>query len=564
MLMQQIEYGPKRSSIGLCLSLLLACVFMITLALSHGLPITYLADERNQIYYFAHLGSTLGSQEHFLYGFWPMAVHTAAYAFMYGVLHICGVVESVAEYKLLFLTTETPFLVVSRIINTLYATICLYVIYKLGDRIGGRRVGWMALLLSLISAEMLWQFTYINVDVPTLLCVLLGALFTLRMYDADAGRAYIWAAVAIGLGCAAKYYPAIYVPLLLVTIIRTSRSRREALHRSAIAVTVVLGVFVATMPSILLDYHRFYEGFTKHLWVQYNWRYAYVAWDGPRWQYYLCAVLPWYMSAATGVLWCLDAVISVAKRDRKHLTCHAFGVLGFILVAMHPNIGVRFFLPVAPFLIIGACSAIFRIVDRARSQYARVLACSGCLLITCVPIGLATLQDVCNCFREDTREAARRWIEGHIPENSRLARESHWAGGGLHQGNPQLLSGKKKVRIRQLWEEVRGVRDSEELRQILKRPAYDIINVQYRSPEMLVSLKRDVDYYVVSSHAYETFIDRSSIFPEEAAFYNGVFKDKEFHEVVRFDESHGLRSGPTIIIYAIKAAGQAVSGNGSN
>jgi hypothetical protein len=135
----------------------------------------------------------------------------------------------------------------------------LWAAFRLGRAAGGR--AWRVPLAYVLGTCALGPIAYLRFDYVPAVCVLFAAAFT-------AERRPTAAAAALGFGTAAKLFPAVLAPLLVLGLVPMLGWRR-ALRRTVPSFTI--GMLIPVLPALLISAHGTYDwviGYHLHRGVQ--------------------------------------------------------------------------------------------------------------------------------------------------------------------------------------------------------------------------------------------------------------------------------------------------------
>jgi 4-amino-4-deoxy-L-arabinose transferase-like glycosyltransferase len=233
-------------------------------------------------------------------------------------------------------------------------------------------------------------------DVP------LTSLVTVALALLVVGR-YEPAGLVIGLAGASKYPGLlVLVPLLVVTWRQWRR----------LAVSVVLAglAFFAASPFVLLDAGSTWTALRR---VQEEHRRGWLGFEHDHWSGIAFAGRLWDGLGPVLAVAAFALVVAFVRRSRRaDLVLGSFVVVYYVsLLPLHSHFP-RYVLPLVPAL--GALAGRFRALAPVT------------LLLLIVPL-VWTIRDDARLTRTDTRVAAARWIDTHVPKGAAIAAESSTA-----------------------------------------------------------------------------------------------------------------------------------------
>jgi len=161
-----------------------------------------------------------------------------------------------------FASDPGEFYGLGRLLAIAYAILALPVLYVLSKRVFNRRIGLMAVALSLLYLPSLSHAQTVRTDSAGTFFGLLAMWMCLRLYDAPTLRRQLLAGAAIGLAISTRYFMATLIPVLLaidVLILWRSRDDSQRNELAVLTQAVVGGLavavaFAATTPYFFLDF----------------------------------------------------------------------------------------------------------------------------------------------------------------------------------------------------------------------------------------------------------------------------------------------------------------------
>jgi hypothetical protein len=292
--------------------------------------------------------------------------------------------------------SSSPSYLAGRLVIVALAVAGVAAAWWLGSRAYGVAAGAIAAAVTAVDATHV-AFSHAAVtDIP------LVTFTTVALALLVVGR-FELAGIAIGLATAAKYPGLVLVVPLVVAC--WGKWRRLAVSSLLAAVG-----FFAASPFVILDarstwnalqriqdeHRRGWLGFEHDHWAGFA--FAHQLWDG---------MGPVLLIAAAGLIAAL-----VSRRSRADLVLGSFAVAYYLtLLPLHSHFS-RYVLPLVP--------ALGALAGRLRA------AAPVTLLLLVVPLTWS-IRDDAALTRTDTRIAAARWIDVHVPKGAVIAAESSTA-----------------------------------------------------------------------------------------------------------------------------------------
>ena len=468
---------------------------------------------------------------------------------LYVAMKVGGVIESSLDFRLRYVLEKTPFFLLGRIITALFAIATVWLVLRLGCRIGGLLGGVAAGVLLAVNSLHIAKSQVTEVDIPLTFFVVLALSQAVAIAGAPRLRHYVMAGVALGLAASTKYTgAALAVPLVIAHVLgwRAARPQEGAEVTStsrvswkwlAAAGALAFTAFFATSPYVFLDF----AGFRADLLLERDhMRMGHFGQGAaPTWWFYghrlLTGILGWPIVLASLV----SLVCFVWKRRAWAIVLASF-VLPYVAgVTSWQMRAERYLLPALPVLILFAgigLAALFRSSPVARLSPSARAGLATVALVLLASRGLASLPAHFERLRPDTRTEAKRWIEENIPAGSFVAIEHH---------GPELLGSLD------LWTQEPDVRE-----RIIDRAGDVSIYAVQRVPMFQMGPERSEAFYDISLYdVADIFITSGAVesryrrdperFERQISFYDTL--ETNFTKIKEFLPNGA--TGPTITIY---------------
>ncbi len=509
--------------------LILTCIIVAALALNIGgiqrnLPIFPEIDEPTFVLpavniaatgdlnpgWFGHPGSTVIYPLAGVYHIWNTLVHG-------GTLF-----RPDPSLLTTFQSNESEFYLLGRILTIFYGVMTIPLVYLIGRRVFGQRVGLIGSGLFMLYPIAVTHAQMVRTDSVGTFFGMLGLWMCLRLYDRPTAGNQILAGLAIGLAISSRYFMVTLIPVLVVVdvlILWRQISHRQvriatwlgaAAGLSAVAVT-----FAATTPYFLLDFQAAWAG------AMHEGRSGHLGADGlshtENFVWYLTDAIPLTITWAQTILATLGVGLVVWSRQPRQMLVLLFAVTFLVGISRAGLHWQRWIIPILPLLalltahalsvIIGRVSARLRLVPVAQ----RGLILLTVLLISAWPAYNLVLQDIRQAT-PSTRIVAREWILRNLPAGSRIVTESHTV-------PPDTGS----FMISQQFS-------------IARNPMESYLDDGYQ-------------YAIVSSRLYDDYFAEPDRYAGAVAYYETLFAEGRLLQ--GFKPSY-FRGGPVITIYEIE------------
>ena len=421
--------------------------------------------------------------------------------------------------------------VTARLLAVLASMPCLtlYLVWLPGVRWFGETAGLLAAFIVAVAPLAIQQAHFYTVDGLFTLLVLAAVCSSLAALEKDDPRWFVLAGVMTGLSGAVRLIGLAVGLLLLAGLVARDRQLKAVLSPSLwiAGLAAVLGLLVL-QPFLLTDWDLiFREGSPSDL--GYSMKVArgellkpWSLWDVHTvpYLYHWSHLLPLGVGWPLTILFVCGLSYGTWKLNlNKGLILLWIGIYFAVVGGLHTK-PIRYLLPLLPFLALLTADFCVRTVRSLRFLRLRKLAvgaCAGVLAYSALYgaafAGLYT--------REDSRIQAARWIDGNIPEKSRIGVER----GGFSM-LPMVDSGKYSVRIIQAVTlfNIRG---------------YATCNVELN---WLEDKLKDLDYLAITDvNRYRQFTAAPDLVPGGSAFYRALVEGE-----LGFDLVQRFRNYPSV------------------
>lgn len=149
------------------------------------------------------------------------------------------------------------FAFLGRLASVLSGTASVFLTYKLGEKIAGKKIGLLACLVMAVIFPHVVYSHYATTDITAVFLGTLSLIFCLKIFIGGKSRDYLLAGLFVGLANAAKYNPFYIFPLLAAHYFKPKEQRRGKnllLGLTASAVGFLIGV-----PYLLIDWGTFWS-----------------------------------------------------------------------------------------------------------------------------------------------------------------------------------------------------------------------------------------------------------------------------------------------------------------
>jgi 4-amino-4-deoxy-L-arabinose transferase-like glycosyltransferase len=311
--------------------------------------------------------------------------------------------------------------VLGRAATAMLGALTIVVIYAAGRRSLGGPGAFVAGLALAVSPLHVVHSHFITADVPLAFFVALCFLFALQAAE-DGGRgAYALVGVAAGLAAATKHSGVLAGAFLVAAhMFRPPGNRRGSYL--LIGVAAAGASYLIATPFAALDFSTWWAG-VRQAGTLYDLPGRSVEGSSARWYLHLLFEPP---QASITIAASLGLAAALWRRQRVAWLSLAFLAPYLLLFSLKTARAPRTLVPVVPFLaLLAAHGALVAAawLQRIGRPLARSRAAIATLLVTLVLAWptYAAVGHARDFARPEVRTLTRRWIEGHLPPQARIA-----------------------------------------------------------------------------------------------------------------------------------------------
>ncbi|WP_044330781.1 ArnT family glycosyltransferase [Sphingomonas hengshuiensis] len=415
---------------------------------------------------------------------------------------------------------------------------CVWLVYRLGKRLGGTRLGLVGAGFLAVNAVHIHYSQIIRTDVQASVFMLLCTLSALGIVREGRARDYLFAGIWAGLACATKWPAAIIVlNPLCATLYRSWWDRGAARRAVLIPVAAVAALCIAS-PYLLLDYPTVLRNLAGE---------ARTAHPGANGGGFL-ANLGWYAAnpllqsfGAAGLALAAVGLVGAIARRRADVVAVAPGALAFLIViGAQALLWERWVVPLLPFVALAAAAGLCGVADAVRARLG--LRLSGVEALAAIALLLPMLTAARSAAVEravDTRQVASAWVRAHVPPGRSIL---------VEHGAFDLLGGPWRFRF------PLGAAGCVDARDILStqirysrvetlRSGRSVVDVAHVDAAQLPGCRAD---FAVLTHI-DGYADDPARFPGELDRYSALIGAGRQVAVIR--PVPGARTGPVVRIF---------------
>ncbi len=441
----------------------------------------------------------------------------------------------------------TAIFLTARVLAAMAGTATVAVVYAIGNRVGGRRVGVLSAAFLALSFLHLQQSHFLRHWVLTALAVAVVLYLALRIAQGGRPADYRWAGIAAGVGFGVSYVPALAFALVFISHwfnpVAVNKFRHRAFWQGVGIFAALATIFVLVHPQEFFRY-GIGEGSGVGLAKSFGGWLASLGYHLRNFWHLEPVML---VFAMIGLPW-------LWRRSRQQFTLLvALPVVYLPVLYMLFHDEVRYGLILLPALAVIAALALERVLVGA-AKFAPMSAVAAALLVFAFPLAAAG-KYLGLLSAPDTRQLAVAWIADNIPPGSRVVTDLTTI-----RLTPTLSSLQQQELLdpTSLRQEDRALLrlPSEQY----PRPAYDVLPLHFLRPDAPADLtapsleRAGFRFLVVEDAATVTRATTALIaagatpiqrFPSDIADLNGNYRQP------LYTMFPARRLGPTVTVYEL-------------
>jgi 4-amino-4-deoxy-L-arabinose transferase-like glycosyltransferase len=350
-------------------------------------------------------------------------LQTGAYALYF----LYGVAQDLWRYVPNFVVPN--YYQVGRLLTGIFGTLTILVVYYAGRQIRGRRTGLLAAALLAVNYLHVIHSHYATFDVMVGFWASLTLLFSELIRTRQEAKWYLLAGLCAGFAGATKYNGAVIliVPLLAHILVDAKREWGWLDQRLFLTLGAFLVGFFGGNPFALGNLTDFLNDLAT---VLYHYGTQHPGFEGlGNWRWY-----PSIFLSSADALWMIVGILGLGGllwRDwRKGLLLLSFPILYYLVISRFVVRFERNLVPMLPFLAVGGGWLLDVstnwLTDRLEwgRPVGHMLATLAVALLLVLPLAASVSFDSA-LSQTDHRETAGRWVEKHIPPESKIAIEHY-------------------------------------------------------------------------------------------------------------------------------------------
>ncbi|MBM3278360.1 MAG: glycosyltransferase family 39 protein [Candidatus Handelsmanbacteria bacterium] len=444
-----------------------------------GLPNLYCRPDENTL---VHKAGGMGKGDLNPHFFNYPSLHFYVLAALYG-LYFCagylgGTFAGLADFERQCLVDPSAVYLLGRLLGAGLGTASILLLYLIGQRAGGRRLGLVAGALLSVNFLHTRDSHFLTVDIPASFHLLVAYLLYFKYLQGGRWGELAWGAVFLGLAASTKYNLGIFVAAqALAVVLGPAGAARWRQLAGSLALTGL--AFVAGTPFALLDWTSFWRDLSFE---RAHFAAGHAGLDlGWGWVRHLEFTLPlglgWPLLLAG-----LGGCVWLGWRRRPADLVLLGGILAYYAVAGSGKVVFpRYMLPLVPLLCLSAAMGFEEVARRWRGLWVVLV------LAALLPGFLFSWQHSQLLTRRDTRLLAAEWIEAQVPDRACIAMT------GSEYGHPQVR--RTRIWMQERLEDLRQAGQSVWYQERLLQmpgfpptPAYYVVSLRPSAPMSLRSV----------------------------------------------------------------------------
>ncbi len=311
-----------------------------------------------------------------------------------------------------------------RIVSLLMGIATVYLVYALGKRAYGRKVGILAASFMAVMPIHVMHSKFLAVDVPATFFVTLALIFAFRIVDGRRWKDYLLAGVFVGLAAATKYNAGLVIlsPIVAHFVSDTRKPSRRLLSLKLLSIILATAVaFFAGTPGALMNSGKFASDFAYEV-LHVRTGHGLVFTDtGNGYIYHIAHSLYYGMGLPLLILAVAGLIYALARRSRSDLILLTFALVYYAVIGAAQVRFARYTIPMLPVLALLAARVTIDVCKRTSERKVMAIGCAAALALV-MAYTLAYSLSIDRVYAAtDTRDAAAAWISANVPANSSIA-----------------------------------------------------------------------------------------------------------------------------------------------
>jgi hypothetical protein len=299
---------------------------------------------------------------------------------------------------------------IARAASAVFGALTVFAVFWMGHVLRGPQVGLIAAGIAAVTYMLVRESHFGVNDALATLCTTAALAACVRVACRGTRLDYVVAGALVGVAFASKYQcAALAVPWLLAHV-QHGRRRRDVDLLIGVGVAAVAAVIAC--PPLVTETRRLVGD--VYVFLVLPSRLGFEGLDPAGAYVYYLKSFGWGIGWPLLVLGCIGGVRAVMHRDWPLLVVASLPISLYAVMGSSHMYVARFQLPGIPSLIVLAAVVLY---DIGRASWVVSVGLAAAVLVGTVP---ATVQFDTLLTREDTRTAARDWIQSNIPRSAHV------------------------------------------------------------------------------------------------------------------------------------------------
>ena len=369
---------------------------------------------------------------------WP-TLYPYLLSIVYGIYFVIGratgIYGSVHDFAVEFATDPTIFYLLDRALSAVFGTLTVLVVFRIGERLGGRRTALMAALFLALAFLHVRDSHFGVTDVTMIFFIMTSTLYILKAGDTGKLRHYVLAGLLGGAAASTKYSGFMLVlPMLAAHFMVTPRTSEHfkcfIFDRRLYAFLVTMLVaFLAGTPYAAPEFSRLVADLSG-LESDLNLGHHGIVLDRGWWhhlRFNLFYGMGWPLLAASFA----GIIVLCKKAPKKAVVFLAFPLVYYVYAGKFNAVFARFIMPVVPFLCVAAAIAVDSLREYVVQRVSRRTATTAAWVLAIMLLlpSMVRIWHVDRLLnRTDNRILATEWIIKHLPPGASICQVDSGAG----------------------------------------------------------------------------------------------------------------------------------------
>lgn len=340
--------------------------------------------------------------------------------FIYGIYFfvgkLIGIVHSVEEFRMLFLTDPTSFYLIGRFfLGVVPSVLSVWILYKISkEASGSNNVGLGASFFLAVNFLFVRDSHYIYADIPRIFMMLASLYYIIKILKDSRLKNYVFAGMFLGIAIAFKYNSVLLaVPFAVSHFVSSERKGIVSPDDKKLLYSflVVCGVYILLNPFSIIDFKTFIGGFLHQSSTM----------GSQGWLHHLFYSLLNGFSIPLLTCSFLGIIVALTERKKFFLVLFSYIIAEYMILVFFSQPHARYVLPLIPVLCYFAAYFLHK-VSRAVPH---VTTRKFWYAVICFIISISTFAKTCYSnyifTMGDTRLDAQAWIDVNISKGAKIA-----------------------------------------------------------------------------------------------------------------------------------------------